>query len=399
MSFGLALLGTLLQTVSFPIPMKFVSCLLAVAYFSLGSLSAQAQCSLPPSPSAGVIDSTFDGYVTQNGPGWTGGDGTYSLGLPDGTNLWMWSDSYIGTVDPTTGLRSSYIFTAHNSLTILNQTTGSWTTVGYPPHTTSYFTPTNKKDWFWLGHGYVLEPSPGTYKIQIMLLEWTGAFKLVGHSVGTLAWPSLEIDSIVAVSGLDTSLEWGTRIMQAGAYFYIYGLKDPGTDTKTPYIARTNSLANLTNASKWQFWNATQNKWMAGESNATAMSGVAAVTPEYSVQQMSYNGGTFYMMTGMDPQNPPYPLWDAVTTWYSCSPQGPWSNTTTVYITPQAGADGCKVGTLFTYNPKAHPEFTNSSGILVSYNVNANDSQDLVCADDYKPRFIRIQIPGVTKRE
>ncbi len=32
----------------------------------------------------------------------------------------------------------------------------------------------------------------------------------------------------------------------------------------------------------------------------------------------------------------------------------------------------------------------------MSYNVNANTSSDLVCADDYKPRFIRVQIPGVT---
>ena len=53
-------------------------------------------------------------------------------------------------------------------------------------------------------------------------------------------------------------------------------------------------------------------------------------------------------------------------------------------------------GTLVTYNPKAHMEFTNSDGILVSYNVNANTGSDLVCADDYKPRFIRMQIPGVT---
>lgn len=122
----------------------------------------------------------------------------------------------------------------------------------------------------------------------------------------------------------------------------------------------------------------------------------AAVTPEYSVDSMAYNGSTFYLMTGMDPQNPPYPLWDAVTTWYSCSPQGPWSNKTTVYTTPEAGANGCKVGTLFTYNAKAHSEFTDSNGILISYNVNANDSSDLVCANDYMPRFVRVQISGVT---
>jgi hypothetical protein len=229
-----------------------------------------------------------------------------------------------------------------------------------------------------------------------MLVEWTGAFKLVGHSVATLSWPSLSIISIKSIVGLDTSLTWGTKILQAGSIYYVYGLKDPGTNTKTPYIARMSSLNNLTNASTWQFWSATKGKWLAGESNATAMSGVAAVTPEYSVDQMSYNGGKFYLMAGMDPQNPPFPLWDALTTWYSCSPQGPWSNKTTVYTAPEAGTNGCKTGTLVTYNAKAHMEFTDSDGILFSYNVNANDGSDLVCADDYKPRFVRVPIPGVT---
>jgi Domain of unknown function (DUF5005) len=371
--------------------LKFAFC---VSVFA--SLPLVGQCTLPGPPSTGTPDSTFDAYATQNGPGWTGGDGTYSLPLPDGTNLWMWSDSYIGTVDPVSRLRKNYLFTAHNSLTILNQATGEWTTVGYPPKTTSYFVPSNKNNWFWQGTGFVTQPSAGKYQVNIMLLEWTGIYQLVGHSIATLSWPSLAIRSITPVAGLDTSIEWGTKVLHIGNYFYIYGLKDPGTNTKTPYIARTVSIYNLTDASKWQFWNATQGKWLAGESNATAMHGVAAITPEYSVDQMSYNGGTFYLMTGIDPLHPAFPLWDAVTTWYSCSPQGPWSHKTTVYTAPEAGANGCKAGTLVAYNAKAHTEFTNGDGILMSYNVNANSSNDLVCADDYKPRFIRVQIPGVT---
>jgi len=236
--------------------MKFLAALkIAFCISVLASLSALGQCTLPGTPSAGTIDATFDAYTTQNGPGWTGADGTYSLPLPDGTNLWMWSDSYIGTVDPTTRLRKNYLFSAHNSLTILDQTTGSWITVGYPPRTTSYFVPTSKSDWFWQGDGVLTQPTTGTYQIKIMLTEWTGVFKLVGHSVATLSWPSLSIVSITPVTGLDTSLTWGTKILPVGSYFYIYGLKDPGTNTKTPYVARTTSINNLTNASKWQFWN------------------------------------------------------------------------------------------------------------------------------------------------
>lgn len=369
---------------------------IAFCLFTISPVSSFGQCTLPGAPSVGTADPTFDGYVTQNGPGWTGGDGTYSLPLPDGTNLWMWSDSYIGSVDSTTRRRSNYLFTAHNSLTILDQSIGSWTTVGYPPKNTSYFVPKNKNDWFWQGAGLVTQTSTGTHQIHIMLLEWTGVYQLVGHSIATLSWPDLSVISIVPMKGLDTSLEWGTKILQVGNYFYIYGLKDPGTNSKTPYVARTSSVWNLTDATKWQFWNAAQGTWLAGESNATQMRGLAAITPEYSVDSMSYNGGTFYLMTGMDPLHPLFPLWSAVTTWYSCSPQGPWSHKTTVYTTPEAGAKGCKVGTTVAYNAKTHAEFTNSDGILISYNVNANDSTDLVCADDYRPRFVRVQIPSVT---
>jgi hypothetical protein len=182
--------------------------------------------------------------------------------------------------------------------------------------------------------------------------------------------------------------------MQDGAYYYIYGIKQAGS-IKLPYVARTTSVANLSNPSKWQFWNGSKNRWVSTESSATSLAGIAAITPEYTVNKMQATTGPFYLMTGMDPQNPPYPLWNAVTTYYSCTPQGPWTARTVVYTTPESGAPGCSGGTLFTYNPRAHVESTNSSGVLVSYNVNANNPQDLVCANDYMPRFIRVAIPGL----
>jgi hypothetical protein len=376
-------------------PRSVVLFLFSLSLVVACSLWSVAQCTLPSVPNPATIDSTFDGYVTQNGPGWTGGDGTRSVLLPDGTNLWMWSDSYIGTVNPTTRMRKNYLFTAHNSLTILNQTTGSWTTVGYPPQTTSYFVPSNKKDWFWVGNSIVVQTSPGVYEVKTFLSQWNSALQQQGESLATLSWPSLSILSTQSIALPDQTITWGEKMLQIGNTWYIYGTKQSGF-SKTPYVARTTSINYFTQPSHWQYWNATQNKWMAGQQNATAMRGVPGITPEYSVDQIQWSGGTFYLMTGMDNLNPPYPLWNRVITYYSCSPQGPWTDYTIVYTTPEAGANGCKVGTLVAYNAKAHTELTDSTGILVSYNVNANDSSDLVCANDYMPRFVRMTIPGVT---
>lgn len=355
-----------------------------------------AQCTLPPAPGLASIDSSFDSLVMQNGPGWTGADSTYSLGLPNGNELWVWSDSYIGTVNATTRLRSNSLFQAHNSLVIWDPATGSWTTVGYPPNTTSYFKPTNNSDWYWVGSELLYQPSPGVYKIKVMLLEWTGKFVFQGNAVATLSYPSMSIDSIQTVALPNLSIEWGAKLLQDGGFIYIYGLMDPGTANKLPYVARTRSVANLTQPSRWQYWNATSNRWLPGQANATPLSGVSAITGEYSVDKITATTGPFYLIVGMNPQNPPYPLWEYVTTYYSCSPQGPWTNPTVVYTTPESGAPGCSVGTLFTYNPHAHPELTDSTGILVSYNVNANQSADLICANDYIPRFVRVPIAGVT---
>jgi Domain of unknown function (DUF5005) len=354
-----------------------------------------AQCTLPPPPGPAMPDATFDAFFTQNGPGWTGADGTYSLLLPNRQNLWIWSDSYIGTVDPVTRLRSNALFQAHNSLTIQDRATNTLTTVGYPPNTSSYFVPSNPADWFWPGDGMVVQTSPGVYSIQVLLLEWTGTFQFVGNSVASISYPCMVLQQIRPIALPDLSIEWGTRIFKAGGYFYLYGIKDPGTANKLPYVARFAALKDLVQPSQWRYWNATSGAWVSGQSNATPMAGVPAITNEYSVHRLHATTGPFYLMVGMDPQNPPYPGWKYVTTYYSCSPRGPWTDRTVVYTTPETGAPGCYIGTLYTYDPKAHPEFPSQSGILVSYNVNAANPKDLICANDYKPSFIRVPIPGL----
>ena len=365
------------------------------ALFLLLAPAAAAQCTLPPAPQVTGSDDILNAMAVQNGPGWTGGDGTYSLPLPDGRVLWMWSDSYIGAVDPSTRLRSGWLFTAHNSLTIHDPATGSVTTAGYPPQTTSYFVPSSSANWFWIGDGMVIQPSPGVYKIKIYLLEWTGSFNFQGNSVATLSWPSLTIDSIQKVNLPGLSIQWGSRLMRSGRYIYNYGIKDPHTANKLPYVARMSSVRDLANAANWQYWSTTLRGWTSTLSQATNLPGVPAITNEYNVVKLNAATGPFFLMTGMDPVNPPYPLWNAVTTYYACTPAGPWTTRTVVYTTPEAGAPGCKVGTLFTYNPKSHAEYLSGDEISLSYNVNANAGQDLYCADDYRPRFLRLQIPGL----
>src|SRR4051812_29614104 len=98
--------------------------------------AAAAQCTLPPAPLPGVPDAILDAMATQNGPGWTGGDGTYSLKLPDGRVLWMWSDFYIAPVPPSPRFRPVWLFPPHTSLPTHDPSPGSVPPAGNPPQTT-----------------------------------------------------------------------------------------------------------------------------------------------------------------------------------------------------------------------------------------------------------------------
>src|SRR5580700_5941895 len=183
----------------------------------------------------------------------------------------MWSDSYIGTVNSQTRLRSGWLFTAHNSLTRSTPGSNAITTLGYPPQTTSYFTPSNPNNWFWQGDGLVVQTAPGIYKVQIMLLEWTDSFSFQGNSVATLAWPGLTTDSVVSVPLPDLTIEWGSQFLLVGKYLYLYGIQDPGTWQKLPYVARMSADNDLTNPAAWQYWNANSKSWVTAQSDATPM--------------------------------------------------------------------------------------------------------------------------------
>ena len=43
-------------------------------------------------------DAGMDNFWSRSGPGWTGGDSTYSTQLPDGRVAWLFGDTFLGTV-------------------------------------------------------------------------------------------------------------------------------------------------------------------------------------------------------------------------------------------------------------------------------------------------------------
>jgi hypothetical protein len=155
-------------------------------------------------------------------------------------------------------------------------------------------------------------------------------------------------------------------------------------------------------------WNGAS--WDVNQLNAVPLIGNAgdpnnasdSISDEFSVKKLNTRTGSAFVLGGMD-TSVPYGTWKDITFYTACQPQGPFSAKTVVYTTPETGynqvpgmaAGQTLLGTMLTYNPHIHPQFTVKGDLLVSYNINAGNSGDLLFADTYRPRFARVHIKGV----
>jgi hypothetical protein len=430
---------------------------LAILFLLVCSLPAGAQtCDVETSP--GTRDLEFDAVFTQNGPGtglepaggpgWTGADSTYSILLPNGDTAFFFSDSYIaeypalpGDSTVTTdagGLRTraancqpplcdppTALYRAHNSVVIRSAATGQLRTLVGPPdlngYSTSFFTPalaavTNH--FYWMGDSAVVQADPqGTKKLWVFVMEFDNTWTYYGSALAQLSLPDLKIEEIRPLGNVALStVAWGSALMLEGDYpnqtLYVYGIQNKQQlNGKLPYVARVNAglgYAAVADTTNWTVWNGSA--WAPGLVNATQIIGAPSdpnnaddqISDEFSVKKVRTTRGSAYLLVGMD-TTAVYGTWRDITLYSACSPQGPFSAKRVVYSTPETGsvkvpgmsASRTLAGPLLVYNPHLHPQFNPKAGLLISYNLNASKSQDLVYADAYRPRFIRVKVKGL----
>ena len=314
-------------------------------------------------------DSQFIDLFTKYGGGWTGGDATYSVALPDGRTVWFFGDTFLGTVNPDrsrtpTGLlRNTFVIQDGNDLTTL--TSGSST------NQTTFLEPAEPGWWYWPGDGTVVNDT-----LQVIMFGfsssgsgdmWDFGYKSIDLAKFTL--PDISLVSIERIISEPTT-NYGACLMEADdGYIYLYGAEKVGFN-KHLHVARALD-GDLSN--KWTYY--TGSGWSDNPEESIRM--LPSVSEQFSVFE---KGGQFYLMTQH------HILGKEIYMYKSSSPFGPFENQTTIYCTPETGGD------IFTYNAFAHPQFSMDDGLLISYNVNSFKFVDLFQnADNYRPYFFRVE--------
>src|SRR5205823_628817 len=213
---------------------------------------AATSCPIPSSVSVtsdAAFQAMFDTYGNDNGrtDDWTGADGVYSIPLGEGSVMWDFSDTFLGSVNAD-GTRPNDAPIINNDL-VMQRGGALVTTVhgGTSTAPASLFTPSDAS-WYWMGDGTV---ENGT--LRVFLPKYTRT----GPGAWDWMWSGTDIGS-VAANGTTTlrpapaegGVTWGAAILEGPSWTYVYGVEDLQL-VKYLHLARAPAGGLL---GPWQFW-------------------------------------------------------------------------------------------------------------------------------------------------
>lgn len=313
--------------------------------------------------------------------GWTAGDGTISVPLPDGRVLWLFGDSYIVDVRPS-DTTLPCLFQVRNAVMVQNGITfhtlldSSQTGVqrtffrDYPWSDTSLY---------WPGSGFV---EKDTIYIFLGKVKNNASMTALGNFVAKLHYPDLKVLSLSPLPDFN-KINFGVSVVYdtASGYFLAYGVR-ANWIVFEPYIARF-KLNHILD--EWEYY--TGSDWSKDVTNAKKISD-GAMCAAYGVVQRN----RMYYLISQDNGFLTPGAGRHLYAFRSSSPVGPFIGQQLLYTIE----DKWKGEYLVTYNAMPHPQVFRDS-LCIGYNVNGNDSTcrkdiwtERLNADCYRPKFIAV---------
>ena len=316
-------------------------------------------------------------FANQMGPGWLGGDSTYSTALPGGKEGFVFGDTLVGTAAPD-GQINGFKGVVHDSELVgilpalkpdLRGT--SWAPKAVIPNPKA-------NDGWQIGATYMENGQQLVFVNERAPVKGSIYGTYTGRSaiaIMSLASGTPTFSSLVDVP-TDPKTQWGNTLFQSGGYDYIYGT-DFNTTTDVWHglkVARV-PVGHTLDFSQWSYWNGSS--WVPGESNS-AVTGIPLVNGVIPLK-----GGSGFMGVGTGGSGSNYSVYLT----FSCSPTGPWSPGVNVYSIPETAAYRNEIAYMATF----HPELS-GDGLVASYNIDSLDGLSALKRNDhkYQPHFILI---------
>jgi hypothetical protein len=355
--------------------------------FSLPALAAAPPLSFGEAEPLPKINAVFE-----RKDGWIGADGAYSVALSVQRRLWLFSDTWVGSVRD--GKR--YDATIVNNSVALQDGSGNAAKLRFvirqnaDRKAAALFTPADGRGWFWLQAGVYTNN-----KLYLLLsqVEKTGdpgvfGFQQIGQTLGIVANPDDEPTSWrleqrklpCTIFSPERQLTFGAAILPDGDFLYVYGTDEEinaRRRDRSLIVARVRASA-LEDFAAWRFYR--QDHWDSDCRAASRMAGGMASECSVSYLPTFQRYVLVYTEGGLSAR---------ILARTASSPVGPWSTPTVLYRCPEASWDK----RIFCYGAKAHASLAARDELVVSYVANSFDFWQVAAdARIYWPRFIRVKV-------
>jgi hypothetical protein len=303
--------------------------------------------------------------------GWTGGDATFSIALPNGSTAWWFGDSFLGGITLLGGRDQPYP-DIRNAVVVQGDclTTRFRGTSEEPNH---FELSPDDESWYWLNQP--VRHGDEVHVFATRIVEGEGAVPYAADGVAHMTY-DLDLSRIAVdreVPALDDQW-WGAAFADDATHTYVFGIRDVSAFDKHVYLART-PLHDLDGT--WEY--RTASGW-----STTLTDAAPVLTDEghISTQLSVLADGDELALVSQSPGLSTVNVWraDAAT---------PWSWGARELVTTLDTVAGGR-----TYNALVHPQFTTGGELLISYNVIADDpTLTMAQASLYRPRFVRAALP------
>lgn len=321
------------------------------------------------------VDIDYNNFLTRY-EGWNGGDGCYSVLLPNGNILWTFQDSFFGHIGYNRS-RMNNVFVRNaafiqqgmslDHVIQLNPGEGNQSQTW-----TKYAGSADDQDWYWTGDSHVHN---GKLQVLMAHIRKTGNgtwdFQQVSTDVGIFSLPEVKLETIV--KDVDKgSVPYSSGLFDAAdGYTYLYGNENKSL-TSFLRVARVKG-GDLTG--EWEYL--TKSGWAQQPDDLYTLQNV-------TLPNVFEKDGKYYLVSQEIIFGREIYIWDAV------SPIGPWKNKRTIYKIPEKYTQP----EFITYNSTLHSHLSKEGELVLSYNINPTDFwsnfNNQGSADRYRPYLVRI---------
>ncbi|OAI57105.1 hypothetical protein AYO47_08345 [Planctomyces sp. SCGC AG-212-M04] len=368
------------------------ACAVGIALLSGSGVSALAQSSekeigleFDKSEPAPEINAKF-----RSSEGWIGGDGAHSIDLGNNRTLWLFGDTFVGTIKDGWRSKSRIV---HNSAGIQCSPDSPCTFVvrnDANGKATDLIRPLDGRGWLWFQSGILVndrlylflsqmdEPTEKARPQRTPLGQWLAIVENPQDDPREWCVNQVRIPFVSYSHSRDVT--FGNAAVVEGKYLYVFGNDDPArliTLNCFLTVARV-PIDRIAEMSEWKFLR--KGKWSRDFIHADRIA--PFMSSDLSVSYMP--GLKRYLMVYTDCD-----VSSRIVARTAPTPIGPWSLQELVHESRDAYGDS----RLYCYAGKAHPSLSSDGKLVISYLTSSTDTWQLATNPRlFWPMFVSVRM-------